>query len=87
MLSSLKTNNTPVMVTQSVNITLPNVTNTAVQTYTQSETYIDENGNLCSNGTPVSTENHTHDEYVNITYSDTEPTVQRVGDLWCRDYE
>lgn len=27
MLSSLKTNNTPVMVTQSVNITLPNVTN------------------------------------------------------------
>lgn len=60
---------------------------TAVQTYTQSETYIDENGNLCSNGTPVSTENHTHDEYVNITYSDTEPTVQRVGDLWCRDYE
>lgn len=60
---------------------------TAVQTYSQAEVYIDENGNLCSNGTPVSTENHTHDEYVNITYSDTEPTVQRVGDLWCRDYE
>lgn len=59
----------------------------AVQTYTQSETYIDENGNLCSNGTPVSTENHTHDEYVNIAYSDVEPTSQRVGDLWCRDYE
>ena len=60
---------------------------TAVQTYTQSEVYIDENGNLCSNGTPVSTENHTHDEYVNIAYSDTEPTSQRVGDLWCQDYE
>ena len=60
---------------------------TAVQTYTQSEVYIDENGNLCSNGTPVSTENHTHDEYVSITYSDTEPTSQRVGDLWCQDYE
>lgn len=59
----------------------------AVQTYTQSEVYIDENGNLCSNGTPVSTENHTHDEYVNIAYSDAEPTSQRVGDLWCRDYE
>lgn len=59
----------------------------AVQTYTQAEVYIDENGNLCSNGTPVSTENHTHKEYVNITYSDSEPTVQRVGDLWCRDYE
>lgn len=60
---------------------------TAVQTYTQSEVYIDENGNLCSNGTPVSTENHTHDEYVNIAYSDAEPTSQRVGDLWCQDYE
>ncbi len=59
----------------------------AVQTYTQSEVYIDENGNLCSNGTPVSTENHTHDEYVNIAYSDAEPTSQRVGDLWCQDYE
>lgn len=59
----------------------------AVQTYTQAETYIDENGNLCSNGTPVSTENHTHDEYVNIAYSDTEPIGQRVGDLWCKDYE
>lgn len=60
---------------------------TAVQTYTQSEVYIDENGNLCSNGTPVSTENHTHDEYVNIAYSDTEPASQRVGDLWCQDYD
>ena len=60
---------------------------TAVQTYTQSEVYIDKNGNLCSNGTPVSTENHTHDEYVNIAYSDAEPTSQRVGDLWCQDYE
>lgn len=59
----------------------------AVRTYTQSEVYIDENGNLCSNGTPVSTENHTHDEYVNIAYSDIEPTSQRVGDLWCKDYE
>ena len=48
---------------------------------------IDENGNLCSNDTPVSTENHTHDEYVNIAYSDAEPTSQRVGDLWCQDYE
>ena len=26
------------------------------------------------------------DEYVNIVYSDTEPTTQRVGDYWCQDY-
>ena len=57
------------------------------QTYSRSTVYIDADGDLCSNDTKVSTIDHTHDEYVNIVYSDTEPTTQRVGDYWCQDYE
>ena len=57
------------------------------QTYSRSTVYIDADGDLCSNDTKVSTIDHTHDEYVNIVYSDTEPTTQRVGDCWCQDYE
>ena len=57
------------------------------QTYSRSTVYIDADGDLCSNDTKVSTVDHTHDEYVNIVYSDTEPTTQRVGDCWCQDYE
>ena len=57
------------------------------QTYSRSTVYIDADGDLCSNDTKVSTTDHTHDEYVNIVYSDTEPTTQRVGDYWCQDYE
>lgn len=59
----------------------------AVQTYSRSTVYIDTEGDLCSNDTKVSTIDHTHNEYVNIVYSDTEPTTQRVGDYWCQDYE
>lgn len=55
-------------------------------TYSKSGVYIDDDGNLYSNDTAVSTVNHTHEEYVNIVYSDTEPTNQRVGDYWCKDY-
>ena len=57
------------------------------QTYSRSTVYIDADGDLCSNDTKVSTIDHAHDEYVNIVYSDTEPTTQRVGDYWCQDYE
>ena len=57
------------------------------QTYSRSTVYIDADGDLCSNDAKVSTIDHTHDEYVNIVYSDTEPTTQRVGDYWCQDYE
>ena len=57
------------------------------QTYSRSTVYIDADGDLCSNDTKVSPIDHTHDEYVNIVYSDTEPTTQRVGDYWCQDYE
>ena len=59
----------------------------AAITYSRSTVYIDAEGDLCSNDTKVSTIDHTHDEYVNIAYSDAEPTSQRVGDLWCQDYE
>ena len=59
----------------------------AAVTYSHSTVYIDTDGDLCSNDTKVSTIDHTHDEYVNIVYSDTEPTTQRVGDYWCQDYE
>lgn len=58
----------------------------ATQTYSRSTVYIDSDGDLCSNDTKVSTTDHTHNDYVNITYSDTEPTTQRVGDYWCQDY-
>ncbi len=58
----------------------------AAITYSHSTVYIDEEGDLCSNDTKVSTNDHTHSEYVNVTYSDTEPTTQRVGDYWCQDY-
>lgn len=57
------------------------------QTYSRSTVYIDADGDLCSNDTKVSTTDHTHNEYVTITYSDTEPTTQRVSDYWCQDYE
>lgn len=56
------------------------------QTYSRSTVYIDADGDLCSNDTKVSTTDHTHNEYVTITYSDTEPTTQRVDDYWCQDY-
>lgn len=59
----------------------------ATQTYSRSTVYIDADGDLCSNDTKVSTTDHTHNDYVNITYSDTEPTTQKVGDYWCQDYE
>lgn len=59
----------------------------AAVTYSHSSVYIDEDGDLCSDDTKVSTVDHTHEEYVNIIYSDTEPTTQRVGDYWCKDYE
>ena len=59
----------------------------AAVTYSHSTVYIDTDGDLCSNDTKVSTIDHTHDEYVNIVYSDTEPTTQKVGDYWCQDYE
>ena len=59
----------------------------AAVTYSHSTVYIDAEGDLCSNDTKVSTIDHSHDEYVNIVYSDTEPTTQRIGDYWCQDYE
>ena len=59
----------------------------AAVTYSHSTVYVDAEGDLCSNDTKVSTIDHTHNEYVNIVYSDTEPTTQKVGDYWCQDYE
>ena len=57
------------------------------KTYSESGVYIDNNGNLCSNNKIVSTTDHTHDEYINVSYDTTEPINQRVGDLWCPDYK
>lgn len=59
----------------------------AAVTYSHSTVYIDAEGDLRSNDTKVSTIDHAHNEYVNIVYSGTEPTTQRVGDYWCKDYE
>lgn len=59
----------------------------AAITHSHDTVYVDTDGDLCSNNEKVSTINHTHNEYVNIVYSDIEPTNQRVGDYWCQDYE
>ena len=53
------------------------------QTFSHNTVYVGTDGCLYSNGEKVVT----NDEYTNITYTDTEPTTQKVGDYWCMDYE
>lgn len=58
----------------------------SAKTYSHSKVYVDSDGDLCSNNTKVSLDTHTHQEYVNIVYSDQPPTEQKDGDYWCQDY-